>query len=273
MDRKRAFPPVVDKETKRVAGRTAPGRTPLNLRLSGVSLPDDVNDYIRERAARKLGKFAYHIERVTVRLRDVNGPRGGVDIECSIKVVLTGAPSIVVTDQDETARKAFDVVMSSTERTVRRQIERRGWSAGRGTAAKEAKGARRGDREVSEPAIPPPADGSLIGRRVGRAQANLEQAAERPEKERGDIPVDTSEPGRSASDRRAGGGSTAARNTKLDDSGMVATLEDSARDRPSRKSTRRSAGRLKRDDPKRLTTNRETQSPKARATKSAAKKS
>jgi hypothetical protein len=36
----------------------------------------------------KLGKSATSIERVSVRLTDVNGPRGGVDQRCRIKVVI-----------------------------------------------------------------------------------------------------------------------------------------------------------------------------------------
>ena len=44
----------------------------------------------------KLGKFATSIERVSVRVTDTNGPRGGVDQVCNVKVVLSGLPSVVV---------------------------------------------------------------------------------------------------------------------------------------------------------------------------------
>jgi hypothetical protein len=83
----------------------------------------------------------------------------------------------------------------------------------------------------------------LIGRRVGRAQANLLRAAHRPRGRR-DEWIDTSLPGVSSTDRKAGGGSTAARNTKLRLRGMGYTLEDSAQ-KPTRKSTRKSANRAK----------------------------
>ena len=87
-------------------------------------------------------------------------------------------------------------------------------------------------------------DGSVIGRRVGRARPNLQAALDRPEKRRRDQPVDTAAPGVSASDRKAGYGSTARRNTKAKTSSATATLEDS-RTTPSRKSTRKSANRAK----------------------------
>lgn len=88
-------------------------------------------------------------------------------------------------------------------------------------------------------------DGSVIGRRVGRGAANLEAALDRPEKRRRDQPVDTAAPGVSASDRKAGYGSTARRNTKARTTKATAALEDSSQDRPSRKSTRKSANRSK----------------------------
>ncbi len=87
-----------------------------------------------------------------------------------------------------------------------------------------------------------------------------------PRRPRRDVPVDTSLPGVSASDRKAGQGRTAARNaSKSAQRKGGALLEDSATGKPSRKSTRKSTGRLK------LTSNlqrqaiRETRSPQSRA--------
>jgi hypothetical protein len=47
----------------------------------------------------KLGKFTSSIERITVRLSETNGPKGGRDQICQIKVVLSGLPSIVVEER------------------------------------------------------------------------------------------------------------------------------------------------------------------------------
>jgi hypothetical protein len=111
-----------------------------------------------------------------------------------------------------------------------------------------------------------PEGGSLIGRRVGRSRQNLIRAADRPEKRRRDFFVDTAAPGVSATDRKAGGGSSAARNTKLRLRRMGSTLEDSAR-KPSRKSTRKSANRAKSGSKLARRQKREIASPKARATR------
>jgi hypothetical protein len=45
---------------------------------------------------------------VSVRVRDLNGPRGGVDQACRVKVVLTGMPSVVFENQDASPGAAID---------------------------------------------------------------------------------------------------------------------------------------------------------------------
>jgi hypothetical protein len=106
---------------------------------------------------------------------------------------------------------------------------------------------------------------------VGRSAQNLARALERPEKTRRTFPVDTALPGKSATDRRAGGGSTARRNTRQRVPRAVATLEDSARDRPSRKSTRKSVNRAKQGSKLRRRKVREVHAPGARAAKAQAR--
>jgi len=80
--------------------------------------------------------------------------------------------------------------------------------------------------------------------------------------------VDTALPGVSASDRKAGMGSTAARNrsVRAERKGGAA-LESSATGRPTRKSTRRSVRRAKRESNLARRAIRRTSAPKARATR------
>jgi len=115
----------VARPLKRKAGRTAAPQVPANIRVSGVELDDDDRAYIRQRLGTKLGKFAKSIERVTVRVSDVNGDRGGVDKVCNIKVVLSGLPSVVFESQSASLRIAVNAALAGVERAVRRSIDRR----------------------------------------------------------------------------------------------------------------------------------------------------
>jgi ribosome-associated translation inhibitor RaiA len=232
--------------------------TAFPIALSGALSGPRLRAHVEERLARALGRIGGRIERVSARCSDMNGPRGGIDQACRLELALRGLAPLVVEKRGKTPRQAFDRAVSAAKRALRRLHERRGFSA-----------ARRGERESARPAREARetllAEGSLIGRRVGRSAERLRHVAERPEKERRDVYVDTAQPGVSASHRRVGAGSTARRNTKLGTAGMTSTLEDSASGRPSRKPTRKSANRGKRDDNLRLRATRAAHSPGTRA--------
>jgi len=110
---------------KRTAGRTFVAETPVYIRSARSMLDAADRDYLRRKLGRKLGKFATSIERVSVRVEDVSGPRGGVDKLCRIKVVLSGLPSILVQAQQDSVQAAMDRALAGTERAVRQAVQRR----------------------------------------------------------------------------------------------------------------------------------------------------
>ena len=86
-----------------------------------------------------------------------------------------------------------------------------------------------------------------------------------PPRRRRDLPVDTAKPGVSATDRRAGGNSTAGRNRSKSAAKKASyALEDSG-ERPSRKSTRRARNRQKPDNNLKRRQTRKATSAAARA--------
>lgn len=82
-------------------------------------------DAIARKLGMRLGKFASSMERVTVRLSDVNGPKGGIDHSCLIKVVLSGLPSVVVERRDAALQRAVNAAISAAAQGVRRSVQRR----------------------------------------------------------------------------------------------------------------------------------------------------
>lgn len=73
----------------------------------------------------KLGKFASSIERVSVRVFDANGPKGGVDQVCRIKVVLSALPSVVVERRNAAQARAIDEAIRDAALAVRSRVQRR----------------------------------------------------------------------------------------------------------------------------------------------------
>jgi hypothetical protein len=215
-----AFAKNVPRPDRRRAGRTWAAWTPLAVRASGVQLDTAFRARIRQRAGWRLGKFAPHLERLTVRFEDVNGPRGGKDIVCKIKVVISGRPSIVVEELAGTAAEAFDRADDRAERAVRRSLDR-----GR--------------------------ESHVLGRTLPRARAGS------PRRKSAVAPPSVG---------------TAARNYKKRTRKATVALEDSARSRPSRKSTRGSVNRAKHGNKLARREKRRVSSPQARRTRAAHKR-
>jgi ribosome-associated translation inhibitor RaiA len=98
---------------------------PAHVRVVGADIDDQVRENITRTLGRKLGKFSSSIERITVRLSDANGPRGGRDQVCQIKVVLSGLPSVVVEERDSAIQPAIDRAVNGAALAVRRSVQRR----------------------------------------------------------------------------------------------------------------------------------------------------
>jgi len=124
--KKRApFAAVVAKALKTESGGLDPRSVPAHIRSAGVDLSQDDQTYIRRKLGMKLGKFAPSMERITVRVSDVNGPRGGLDQVCRVKVVLSGLPSVMVEERDASLHAAIDLALAGAQRAVRKALKRR----------------------------------------------------------------------------------------------------------------------------------------------------
>jgi ribosome-associated translation inhibitor RaiA len=124
-DHRAPLPAAGPRAVKRASGRSETLLTPAHLREIGVELDEEHRALILRKLGMKLGKFATSIERVTVRVTDANGPRGGVDHVCNVKVVLSGLPSVVVERQDVSPHAAIDRALGATAQAVRRSVRRR----------------------------------------------------------------------------------------------------------------------------------------------------
>ncbi|MGV3740978.1 MAG: HPF/RaiA family ribosome-associated protein [Burkholderiaceae bacterium] len=59
---------------------------------------------------------------VAVRLRDLNGPRGGSDMMCQLLITVPGCPQIVVNELQEDMRSAIDAAARRAAHRVSRVI-------------------------------------------------------------------------------------------------------------------------------------------------------
>ena len=89
-----------------------------------AALTDDIHELVRRRAQFAFGRYSDRVNHVLVTISDVNGPRGGVDQRCQVRV--SGRPSwhVVVRDDDADLRVAIGRALNRAGRVVARRIER-----------------------------------------------------------------------------------------------------------------------------------------------------
>ncbi len=94
------------------------------LKDSGTRRPKDLPEHIERRLRFALARFGNRVERVVVFLKDLNGPKGGIDKVCRIlaKVRGCGVTLAAVIDSDWIA--AVDRATTRIGHNVSREIER-----------------------------------------------------------------------------------------------------------------------------------------------------
>jgi ribosomal subunit interface protein len=94
----------------------------ISIQAKTVKASDTVRTYAEKRVARALDHHAELVKSVHVRLRDVNGKRGGVDQVCSIEVGLARLRPIVAESTQRTLRLAVDEACERLERALLRAL-------------------------------------------------------------------------------------------------------------------------------------------------------
>ena len=97
----------------------------IDIQARDFSLSDALRGHAQRRLRSALTCCDEHIQRVAMRLSDINGPRGGEDKRCHLQVVLAGLPDVVIEDTEADLYVAIDRATDRAGRTVVRKIDRR----------------------------------------------------------------------------------------------------------------------------------------------------
>lgn len=88
-------------------------------------ITQSIERFVRAQAKNSFTCCSAQLERVVVKLRDLNGPKGGVDKQCSVMLTFTNQPPVIVT---KTHYDAYATIRNSIARAARvavRKITRR----------------------------------------------------------------------------------------------------------------------------------------------------
>lgn len=97
----------------------------IDITMQPTFADNKISSQIDRRVRLALSRFRAAIQNVTIRITDINGPKGGVDMRCVVVVKLTPAGEIVVQGQGKDVFSAFNYCLPRVSRTITRSIARR----------------------------------------------------------------------------------------------------------------------------------------------------
>jgi hypothetical protein len=94
------------------------------IEIRGIAGNRSLQARVRKQLSRALDRLHITPLGARVRFADENGPKGGIDIRCTLTVRLPFQPSVRVEHMGQTHRRAFDEAFTVFERQLERDIER-----------------------------------------------------------------------------------------------------------------------------------------------------
>lgn len=96
----------------------------IDVRFRGLEPSHALRDHAARRIHFHLSRFSHEISSVLVRIRDVNGPKSGVDKQCQVTVRGRRLSDISIDDLSGDAYAAIDMAVERVSRVVGRDLER-----------------------------------------------------------------------------------------------------------------------------------------------------
>lgn len=94
----------------------------VDVHAQGFELTNALAQHTERRLRFALKHATGRVQNVTVRLADINGPRGGTDKRCSVHIVLNGLPDIMSEDTEADMYLAINRAVDRVGRTVLRKM-------------------------------------------------------------------------------------------------------------------------------------------------------
>jgi ribosomal subunit interface protein len=98
----------------------------MELRIHGhhLEVSAALDAHINDRFNSALDQLDHVVQEVTVRLEDVNGPKGGVDKRCHATVKLRNGSTVVVDEKHEDIYAAVSMVADRIKNVVGRKLDK-----------------------------------------------------------------------------------------------------------------------------------------------------
>lgn len=96
----------------------------LHLRAHGVALDVEFRDMVDRKLRFTFARFEHVVRRIFVTITDQNGPKGGEDKICRIRLATAFGPALVIEELDSSAERAVGAAVERAARSVARELAR-----------------------------------------------------------------------------------------------------------------------------------------------------
>lgn len=81
----------------------------VDIKTSGFDLTDGFRDHAQKRLEFAIDWARHDVSRISIKLSDINGPRGGKNKRCQIHIPLSGNRDVVIQDTESDLYAAIDL--------------------------------------------------------------------------------------------------------------------------------------------------------------------
>ena len=96
----------------------------IDIQTNGFELTEALSAFTKKQVRKALKTRVDHILSAQIGLSDINGPRGGIDKCCRLRVQIPGTSSIVISDTSEDMYTAISRATSRASTSVGRRLAR-----------------------------------------------------------------------------------------------------------------------------------------------------
>jgi len=96
----------------------------VEIRTQGLELTDDLRAHAERRLSFALDWARHEIRHVILSISDINGPRGGNDKRCQLRIPLPRIREVIIEDTAPDLHQALDRTIDRAARTLERRLSR-----------------------------------------------------------------------------------------------------------------------------------------------------
>ena len=94
------------------------------IRSNDFTITKALRNFLHSQIKRSMAACSRNVESITIRLKDLNGPKGGIDKECLVEVKIANGAPVVVRKQSTNAYQGIRQALARAARVTLRRLRK-----------------------------------------------------------------------------------------------------------------------------------------------------